>query len=140
MTIVYKSKVGNELVIPLTLVFVVTLFMAIFNEPHWPGLAILLPVILFIVHMFSTTYYTVDGDVLKVKCGFLYNAEIDIKTIKKISETNNPISSPALSLDRLDITYNKYDNVIISPKDKAEFISALTALNPNIEVKLKSVK
>ena len=97
----------------------------------------ILPVILFVIHMFMTTVYTIDGDKLTIKCGFLYNKNIDIKTIKMISETNNALSSPATSLDRLEINYGKFDSVIISPKLKSEFINEIMRLNPNVEVKYK---
>lgn len=137
MTKVYKSKIGFELVIPLILVFGTVLFLTVSEKPSWLGVVILLPVILFVVHMFMTTYYTINGENLIVKCGFLFNKTIDINTIKKISETNNPLSSPATSIDRLEITYGKYDSVIISPKQKKEFIDNIILINPNIEVKFK---
>ncbi len=137
MTKVYKSKIGLELVIPLILVFGTVLFLTVSEKPSWLGVAIILPVILFVVHMFATTNYTINGNSLIVKCGFLFNKTIDINTIKKISETNNPLSSPATSIDRLEITYGKYDSVIISPKQKQDFINDIITLNSNIEVRFK---
>ncbi|WP_197739813.1 PH domain-containing protein [Pedobacter sp. BS3] len=110
------------------------------EKPHWIGPAILLPVIIFIVHVFLTTNYTIKDDELTIKCGFLPNKTVDIKTIKKITETNNPLSSPATSIDRLEISYGKFDSVIISPKLKMEFINDITTLNPNVEVKFKKKK
>jgi len=137
---IYKSKIGLELAIPLVLVFGTVLTLTINQEPSWIGIVILLPVILFVVHMFMTTNYTIDSDKLTIKCGFLYNKTIDIKTIKKITETNNPLSSPATSLDRLEINYGKFDTVIISPKQKREFVNNLTTLNSDIQVKWKNEK
>jgi len=134
---IYKSKIGLELAIPLVLVFGTVLTLTISQEPSWIGIVIFLPVILFVVHMFMTTEYTIDNDKLTVKCGFLYNKTIDIKSIRKITETNNPLSSPATSLDRLEINYGKFDSVLISPKQKSEFINEIKRLNPNIEVKYK---
>lgn len=87
--------------------------------------------------MFLTTNYTIESDKLTIKCGLLYDKTIDIKTIKKITETNNPLSSPATSLDRLEINYGKFDSVIISPKQKSEFINDIKGVNPNVEVKNK---
>lgn len=94
----------------------------------------------FIGHMLLTTYYQVEGNTLTIKCGFLINQEVKIDTIRKIKETSNPLSAPAASLDRLEIAFNKFDNVLISPKDKAGFINELTKLNPGIEVQLKKSK
>lgn len=135
---VYNSKIGLELVIPLVLIFGTVLFLTLYEEPSWIGILILLPTILFVVHMFLTTNYTIESDELTIKCGFLFNKTIDIKTIRKITETNNPLSSPATSLDRLEIKYGKFDTVIISPKKKKEFIENITTLNPNIEVKFRN--
>jgi hypothetical protein len=60
---------------------------------------------------------------------------IDIHQIKRIEETNSPLSSPAASFDRIEITYNKFDSVIISPKEKLGFIQDILQINPSIEVK-----
>ena len=137
---IYKSKIGLELVIPIALILGTVFILTISNEPSWLGVLILLPVILFMIYMFMSTFYVVDNEVLIIKSGFLYDDTINIKTIRKISETHNLLSSPATSLDRLEITYNKYDSVLISPKDKLLFIENLTSLNPSIEVKLKNKK
>lgn len=88
--------------------------------------------------MFLTTYYIINGNDLIIKCGFLFNKTIKIDTIKKIEETNNLLSSPAASLDRIEIGYNQYDSVMISPKDKLDFINQLVTINENINVVLKN--
>jgi Bacterial PH domain len=132
----FKSKIGLELVIPLTMIFGIVLFLTMRAEPGYLGIAILLPVIL-IVHLFMTTNYTVEGDSLTIQCGVFYNKTIAIKEIRKITETNDPISSPATSLDRLEIVYGKSDRVLISPQLKKEFIDTIVSLHPSVEVKLK---
>lgn len=133
----HYSKIGMELVVPLVLIFGTVLVLIINEKPNWIAIAILLPVILFVVHMFLTTKYTIEGDKLVIKCGFLYHKTIDINTIRRIAETNNLLSSPATSLDRLEILYGKFDSVLISPRRKAEFINDIKRINPGIEVNLK---
>ena len=81
---IYNSKIGLELVIPLVLVFGIVLYLTVIEKPNWIGIAILAPVIVFIVHMFLTTNYTIENDKLTIKCGFLFNKTIDINSIKKI--------------------------------------------------------
>lgn len=137
---VFKSKIGLELVIPLSIVFGTEIFVFTYEKLGWIGIAILLPIILFVVHMLLTTYYTINENSLTIKCGFLYNIAIDINTIKKISETNNLISSPAASIDRIEIIYGNHQSVIISPKQKKEFIDCIVSLNPNVQVKYKKKK
>lgn len=133
----FKSKIGTTLVITLVVVLVPILIIIIKEGNSLPGLLILLGLIGFIVHLFVTTYYTVEGANLKIKSGFIVNINFDIKSIRKISETNSLLSSPAMSLDRLEIIYNKYDSVMISPKEKAEFIKTMLEINPTIEVNYK---
>jgi hypothetical protein len=133
--ITYKSKIGLELLIPIVLILGGTgIFMA--YEKIWTGLAIILAVGVFFAHLFLTTYYQVDADTLRVKCGFLLNKTISIETIREIRNTKSFISSPALSLDRIVVSYGKYDSVIISPEKKHEFIDHLRSNNPAINVAL----
>jgi hypothetical protein len=79
--------------------------------------------------MFTSIKYKIDGENL-----IIWWKKIEIKSIKKIYSTNNPLSSPALSLDRIAVVYNKYDEVLISPKEREVFIRELLKINPNIEV------
>lgn len=136
----YRSKIGLELVVPMGLTFGVVMLVAMINGANWIVLAILAPIILFIAHLFLSTYYTIHQHELRIKCGFLFDQTINIGEIRKISESNNPISSPAISMDRLEIKYGKNQTVYISPKRKAAFIEDILKLNPTIEVRYKKEK
>ena len=52
--------------------------------------------------------------------------------MKKVSKSSNFISSPAASFDRIEITYAKFEEIIISPKNKTKFIEDLQKINPKI--------
>ena len=86
----------------------------------------------FILNMFLNTKYTIERDELQVQCGFIKYKPIKIQSMKKISKTNSIISSPAASFDRIEITYGKFDEIIISPKDKHKFADELLKINPDI--------
>ena len=129
----YKSKLGLELIIPLTLIFSYILFELVSNKV-WIGIFIMILTIIFILYTFLSINYKIENDNLNVKCTVLMNINIDVKSIRKIVETYNPLSSPAASIDRLEIFYNKFDSVLISPKKKKEFIEDILKINPNIEV------
>ena len=94
--------------------------------------------LVFILHLFFSTTYRVHQaeGALHIKCGYFFNVEVDIMTIKSIRKTRNPLASPAPSLDRLEVRYGKFDSVIISPKDKAGLVYELTKINPRIEHRL----
>jgi uncharacterized membrane protein YdbT with pleckstrin-like domain len=136
MSILYKSKIGLELVIPLFIILGGATFMTLYTS-RWLALFILLAIDAFIIHLFTTTFYQIKDDRLRIKSGFLYNTTIDIHAIKQIVATNNLLSSPALSLDRLEIKYNRFDSVLVSPKEKLKFIENLKQVNPAIHVNLK---
>ncbi len=103
----------------------------------WGGVIILLAVKALILSLLLRTYYEIENQTLKIVCGFIYSQKIDIMKIRKIEKTNSPISSPALSVrHRIEIFYNTYDSVIISPERQAEFIETLKLINKNISTNL----
>ena len=128
---IFRSKIGPEIVIPVG-VLIGGLFIVLLVTKAWAGLIVISCIIAFITHMFATTYYIIDGNQLKVRSGFIINITIDINKITKIVPTRSILSSPAVSLDRLEIFYNKYDSVLVSPKDKEGFIAGLKAVNAGI--------
>lgn len=136
-TKIYKSKIGLELVVPVVIILGGTSLIMIYQKV-WPGLIINLSVIVFLWYTLKTTMYTIKDNKLLVRCGFFVNEAIKIESIKKVSETKNMISSAAASLDRLEILYNKFDSILISPKEKMKFIEHLLSINPAIQIKLKA--
>lgn len=74
--------------------------------------------------IFATTRYDLSRESLIVRSGpFRWN--IPLVDIKSVTPTRNPLSSPALSLDRLRIEYGQRRAVMISPSDKDGFLRAL---------------
>ena len=137
----YKSKFGFEIMIFLTLLFGgIILFMTYQKESFKVILSVggifIVVYGLFLYLNFSTEYTITETGISKVKCGFLYNKHFDIHKIKSVANTSNMISSPAPSLDRIELTYGKFDIIVISPKDKFGFARELTKVNPKIENKL----
>jgi hypothetical protein len=129
----FRSKIGPEIVIPIGLILGgVLVFMLILGV--WLGVIVIAIVLAFVIHLFATTYYTIDGAELKVRSGFLIHITIDINTITKIVPTRSILSAPAVSLDRLEVFYNKYDSVVVSPEDKEGFIAGLNGVNEGIVV------
>lgn len=83
----------------------------------------------------STGYYVGRAEV-KIKCG-PFRWSVQKKDIIKISREKNPISAPALSIDRLCIVYGDYKVITISPEKKEQFIHALRQDHPHIKVEEK---
>lgn len=132
----YPSKISYGLLAFIAVVMIGSTLPLIF-PPKWIVLIINLLVLLFIVHIFSTTYYLVDGRFLIVRSGFIVNKKIDINSVKSIKETNSMISAPALSFDRLEVNWGKFSGIVISPRDKHGFVAEMIRINPQIEVRWK---
>lgn len=85
-------------------------------------------------NIFTGTRYTIDGDILRIKCGVFIDDRVKIANIKSIKKSRSVLSAPALSTDRIMITVSRRDKILISPRDRAGFISYLLKINPDIEV------
>lgn len=102
-------------------------------------LIIIMITFVLITWLWVNTYYEItNNEKLKIITGPFKYANIDIKAIKAIESTKNIISSPALSMDRIEIQYNKWHTIIISPKDKVRFIEMLKEINPEIKTNIIS--
>ena len=121
----------------LLLIFIVTtaiIVMKIYGANHHYSLAsnfphlIIYSLIIFVIWLpIFNTYYVVENDTLIIK-SLVFRWKININEITQIEPTHNPLSSPALSLDRLKIYYMKngeVTSVMISPKDKEGFFQAI---------------
>lgn len=78
--------------------------------------------------------YRVDGQTLRVMCGPFPYPKMQIADIVSVRKTRTLFSAPALSLDRIVVTSVKGYRLVISPKDRVDFIQALTSVNPDIKV------
>ncbi|MGQ7870632.1 PH domain-containing protein [Sunxiuqinia sp. sy24] len=132
----YNSKIGGGILFFLIVIIGCTSILMVYHRA-WLGLVINLFVGGFVGYLFMTTYYLVDERVLRIRSGFLVDKAIGIDTIVEISETNNPLASPANSLDRLEIRYTG-GSILISPADKAGFVGHLKDLNSAIKLNLKT--
>jgi len=133
---IYYSKVSYTLLIVVFIVFFGPLIPNYINDGlnSTTFLMTLALIILFglIVHMFFNTTYKIEKEKLHIKCGFFKYRPVNIKEMKKVSTSSNVISSPAASFDRIEITYGKFEELIISPKHKTKFVEDLQKINPKI--------
>jgi Bacterial PH domain len=89
----------------------------------------------FMLWLWFATYYEIGEEYLKIVSGPI-RSKVAINKISRIRRSRNPLSSPALSTDRLKIEYGKWDFVLISPKNEERFCELLLKKNPNIQVNL----
>ena len=98
-----------------------------------PATAVVLVAYAFVEWIFQSTYYTVDQDYLRIRSG-PFRWRVPIVDIESITPTRNPLSSPALSLDRLRIDYRGGRWIMVSPNDRDWFVNALRSVNAAIRV------
>lgn len=107
-------------------------------EPFIVIFGINLIITIFLLWTYKSTFYILKNDVLVWKSG-PFKGTIEIKNINKIEHHKGiivpTIWKPALSHIGLIITYNKYDDIYISPEKSEEFIAKLLETNPNITFK-----
>lgn len=133
---VYKSKVARWFVwfcIGMTIAFFGSIYLC--YKSTW---VLLIDVVLMgfaLVMMYDMllhTDYTINGDVLHIRCGFLFRMDLPISKISEITHKSTILSSPALSAKRIGLKYGRKRWVYISPKNQEEFIATLKSLNPDM--------
>ena len=137
--VVYPSKVGLVLLIPVLLIFGIGI-VGTFGRSSLVGVIVQFGIMFIFVALFFSISYEVTDEVFTVTTFFFVKKGIPIKDINRIVESNNPLSAPAASLSRLEIYYGKYSSTIISPRNKMKFIEHLKRLSPSIQVELKKKK
>jgi hypothetical protein len=131
--LVFKTKIGIGLLVFL-LFFLGTVSTLTILQQQYGALYFLMPLTVFLVYFVTAIHYVIEGNTLFIQCRGFYKYAIPVDSIRKIEEIRSMLSSPAGSTDRLEIFYNKYDSVVVSPKNKSAFIRALKERKPEIEV------
>lgn len=127
----FKSKIDRWLLYMLiaVMVFEVVVLGIAATQADGPvaALSIVVAALLIVALIGSLlirTHYTVTGSTLRIASGpFSWTVPID--QIESVKATRNPVSSPALSLDRLQIRYGNGRRVMVSPADKTGFLKAI---------------
>jgi hypothetical protein len=126
----FNSKIDWWLIILFAIVFGYPIVDGLLSKQYGLSLT-MLGFLVLIGILFSKIKYVINGQILKI-----WWIKVEINSIKRIYKTRNSLSFPALSLDRIAIVYNKYDEVLISPKNKQEFIEELLKINSDILVEI----
>jgi hypothetical protein len=133
---VHRSKVDWWLGLILAIAFVVmvgTGIALLVNPPPDGSPTTLIAVGTFLLAAFVawlpfSTSYTITNTDLLVKAAF-FRWRVPLDQIIEVIPTHNPLSSPALSLDRLRVNYKRPSGgawwVMISPKGRERFLDDL---------------
>ena len=99
-----------------------------------------------VIGLFLWIYF---GTYYKIENGYLYHrsaifrGKMKISSIRKITYHSGwyvpVVYKPSTDTVGVIITYNKFDDIYFSPKDRDKFVKDLLKLNPEIEI-IKSEK
>jgi len=128
----FNSKIDLWLLVVLLLFAAVCLFPALRMLGAGTGIAmrafavLLLLIAALPVWLIAATHYVLTDTALEVRSGpFRWRVRLD--EITAITPTRSPLSSPALSLDRLRIDYGRGRSIMISPEPRQAFLHQLQA-------------
>lgn len=132
---IHPSKRDAWLVTVLATAGMFSLFAALVTLSDQPSagyalLSVLFAAGSFVIWMFTGTFYVVTETELLVRSG-PFRWSIPLRHIQEVHPTRNPLSSPALSLDRLGIRHAG-GYLMISPEDKRAFLDDLVARTPGL--------
>jgi hypothetical protein len=129
MSKVYYSKKDSWLVavyICITVICSFTSFLLVVNIPNLFVSIIVSAVtaaigIVFPLWTLINTSYQIKEGLLIIKSGPLQWI-VPLDSIQSITPTRDAASSPALSLDRIRITYGHSRSVLVSPEEQEDFL------------------
>ena len=127
MKAVYRSKTDTWLVALLTVAIIASSFAAI--KVLSVGTLAAWAIAVFIVTigaglplwLLFSTFSILEHTQLMVQSG-PFKWRIPVADITSVKPSRNPLSSPALSLDRLRIDYGQGRSLMISPSNKDQFV------------------
>jgi hypothetical protein len=127
----------------VTLLLLGSTATAVLEAGGVPGVIMLIVMAVLLWFFYSIwfqTYYDLDSEMLYYRSGPM-KGRIPISNIHKVVYSHRFFyygNKPALDMTSgLIIRYNKYDEIYISPADKAGFVDALQKANPAIVVEEK---
>ncbi len=139
----FKSGFSKlNFIIPLIPVLVILIISVLTEEDInliiFPGLGIYVFIVLLFTILFYTTYYEIRENILIISFFFI-KTKIKISEIRILKYSNSIIKTnlykPGFHEKGIEIMYNRYDDIFISPENKEQFIAQLLEINPNIEIK-----
>lgn len=129
-TITFRSKIDAwyYLCAIVSICVVSALALVLWTYANMLFFAIMCAVDVIVIALFAAlplkTKYILEDNFLKIESPGSKKVTIRYSDIRSVAESTLNWSSPALSLDRIDIRYGD-DRILISPKGKKEFMDEL---------------
>jgi hypothetical protein len=137
VTIVFRSRIDAKFkVLPFALAGVA--LFTLWTRPKMASTALwsvmellMIGAAVLAIWITFTTYYELEHDALVAHSG-PFSWRIPLAQITAVRPSNSLLSSPAMSMDRLEITYGSGRSILVSPLDKAGFLALLRRRVPRL--------
>lgn len=100
------------------------------------GVGIFIIFDIFLIDSCVRNYVDLSRDSLRVRVS-VFTEIIPCSTICLVKETNSAWASFSTSLDRIQVRYRSYNDVLIAVKNKESFFSEIRKRNPQIAIERK---
>lgn len=125
----YRSRVDGKigLVSGLAVIVLIVAGVTLPDRAHATALALHAVALIGLAVCVWTllgTYYVIDATSLIIRSG-PFHWIVPLREIRSVQPTRDVRSGPALSFDRLRIEYSGGRAILISPREKAEFLADL---------------
>jgi PH (Pleckstrin Homology) domain-containing protein len=132
-TLIFPSKVDRWILVLMAIPLgfsVVAVGSALMANPPLPAVFLMVGIEVLVLALIAATFratrYEVTGrEVIARSPPFRWRIEID--GIESIRPSRSLVSSPALSTDRLEIRYAGGKTLLVSPRDREGFLTAVVA-------------
>ena len=131
----FRSKVDALLVVPALFGFGLPLLLIVSGLAEGrPAAGAVIPVLILlaVAPLFLISYELTDTEIV-VRQGW-FRRRMPFARLRVLKATRSIRSSPALSLDRIEIRTDRGLWLMVSPADKAGFIAAIRARVPAVAV------
>lgn len=127
-----------SVIIWFSIILIVVSGLAPFFSQEIPGVVTTILLIIMwgmaglMIWMWMGTYYVIEDDHLLIRFGPV-SKRLPYQIIRKVNQTRSVLSSFALSTRRLEIHYNRYDLLYISPEEEERMLELLRERCPHAE-------
>lgn len=124
---IFKSAVDNWyyiIVVAVPATVLVPIFFSYPTSADYVAIAIALLATGLPIWLLWSTDYRIQDDALLIRSG-PFRWRISLSEIQEVEPSRSLLSSPALSIDRLRISYGNNRSILVSPEDKSGFIEAV---------------
>ena len=126
----YKSKVDTSIVVILLVGIWGPIASILYIDFSLVAFCIVAIMMFSVLTLLYSIRYIINDKWLFVKYCHFYTQKFCIEDIKSIKKTRTILSAPAASFDRLELNFGNAI-VVISPKDKIDFINTIKEISHN---------